>query len=233
MQAVPNARHNDEFSRRDALIRHVNSKNKKTAYQCPQCNPSRVFARKENLNQHLRGFHKQGDNEAANPEPQAQLAPMLAAEPLEQAPAYVSHVPHLLGRPLLLISCTEPGCDRQGPDGFVRQEDLIAHVILYHSSSQNSMPYQPVPAYPTAFPMINYYGQENSYSYQQNANNQLMGNPVLGGGYYMNGAGVQGDYPQQFGNYGPAGDLFQFDGFQMNEADGQGYEGNADFNVLE
>lgn len=95
------------------------------------------------------------------------------------------------------------------------------------------MPYQPVPAYPTAFPMINYYGQENSYSYQQNANNQRMGNPVLGGGYNMNGAGVQGDYPQQFGNYGPAGDLFQFDGFQMNEADGQGYEGNADFNVLE
>ncbi|KAI1456467.1 hypothetical protein F4805DRAFT_475801 [Annulohypoxylon moriforme] len=118
-----------EFSRSDALNRHIKSKsNDVPKHPCKNCNRRQGmngFRRRDHLAQHMkscrgRNVGNNPHNHEAEPFPAAAMSGPLTRT-REDSLSQVQN-PEMAPFP-----CLSLGCDRVGPNGYLRSQDLIEH----------------------------------------------------------------------------------------------------------
>ncbi|KAI1471031.1 uncharacterized protein F4812DRAFT_164239 [Daldinia caldariorum] len=130
-----------QFSRLDALKRHVNAKLRNTAsYPCEYCKRhqgANGFHRLDHLVQHLKGFHK-FDVEDKLPKKRTGGLSITASSSAAFIPGGATLTgagnSSLVSMPQVPpFPCTVTGCIKGGANGYVREVDLLEHQSMMHS----------------------------------------------------------------------------------------------------
>jgi uncharacterized Zn-finger protein len=134
------------FSRFDTYQRHqkVHQENAER-FPCKYCKKYRGtngFKRKDHLNQHIRGYHHIGEDEALKSSTGFSCTEKDCSEYREltyardtghaftKRPDYVKHMKTV--HDTSEYPCPEPGCERVGGKGYFRKADIRAHLKKVH-----------------------------------------------------------------------------------------------------